>query len=306
MEGDCLNIMRTMPSKSVRLIYTDPPFNTGRSHGEFDDRWHKRQIDTAGLPDAIGGLMEVVRRAHDKATSNFVAYMAYRIVEMHRLLKDGGSLYYHCDHKTSHYMKIALDILFGSDNFRNEIVWRTGWVSGYKATSSAWMRNHDIILYYAKGKGFTFNKQYLKYRPEYINKAFTRTDEDGRRYRQRENRRYYEDDGGPNSGKGTPMEDTWNCSCLDELDSILFKSNIGEYEGYPTQKPIALASRIILASSNDGDVVLDPFCGSGTTLVAASALSRRRIGIDINPNAAALARKRLRAMEAPLLAGVAE
>jgi len=184
--------------------------------------------------------------------------MAQRIVEMHRVLKSTGSIYLHCDPTASHYLKIVLDDVFGKNNFRNEIVWRIGWVSGYKTKGNKFIRNHDVILYYTKGNEFVFNKEYIEYPADYVRR-----------------------DGKKPSGRGIPIEDTWNCNDGDRLDSIAIKSFSREKTGYPTQKPLALLHRIIKASSNEGDAVLDPFCGCATTCVAAQQLGRKWIGIDV-------------------------
>ena len=191
----------------------------------------------------------------------YLTYMAERLEEMKRLLKPAGSIYLHCDPTASHYLKIVMDGIFGKNSFRNEIIWRIGWVSGYKTQKRGWIRNHDTILYYtmsdeARAK---FNKEYIPYAPGYVRR-----------------------DGSRPTGKGIPIEDTWNCSSSDILDSIMIKSFSTEKTGYPTQKTLALLDRIIKASSNEGDVVLDPFCGCGTTIASAHNLNRRWIGIDIS------------------------
>ena len=243
--GDCLEVMRGMPSGSIDLIATDPPFNTGKDWGEFNDKWE----------DGLDGYLK---------------FMEPRLKEIHRLLKDTGSFYLHCDTNASHYIKVMLDSIFGMKHFRNEIVWRIGWVSGFKTQANSWIRNHDIILYYTRGETI-FNKKYIPYP-----KGYTRRD------------------GKKAMGKGVPIEDTWNCNEADTIDSIQIKSFSNEKVGYPTQKPVELLDRIIEASSNKGDVVLDPFCGSGTTLVAADRLQRAWIGIDVSPKAVEITAQRIK------------
>ena len=164
-----------------------------------------------------------------------------------------------------------MDAIFGAMHFRNEVIWRIGWVSGFKTQKLGWIRNHDVILYYLKSDEAKklFNKEYIPY-PE----GYTRRD------------------GQIPTGKGIPIEDTWNCSDTDRLDSIMIKSFSTEKTGYPTQKPLDLLERIIKASSNEGDVVLDPFCGCGTTIEAAKRLDRRYVGIDISAFAIDLIRQR--------------
>ncbi len=198
--------------------------------------------------------------------------MAIRLKAMKRVLKDTGSIYLHCDPTASHYLKMLMDVIFGKDNFRNEIVWRIGWVSGYKTQKRGWIRNHEIIFYYLKSQAGKekFNKEYIPYPTDYKRR-----------------------DGKIPTGKGFPIEDTWNCSSGDVLDSIMIKSFSKEKLGYPTQKPLDLLKRIIKANTDEGDVVLDPFCGCGTTVHAADVLKRKWIGIDISQFSAGLIRNRL-------------
>lgn len=186
------------------------------------------------------------------------------------LLSDTGSIYVHMDENRSHYIKIVLDEVFGNSNFKREIVWRIGWISGYKSAAKQWIRNHDTILYYTKGNTCTFNKKYIPYPPGYTRR-----------------------DGAEPEGKGYPIEDTWNCSELDSLNSIQIMSFSGEKVGYPTQKNENLLARIIECSSNPGDIVFDCFMGSGTTQAVAMKLGRRFIGADINLGAIQTTTKRL-------------
>lgn len=174
------------------------------------------------------------------------------------------------DENRSHYIKIVLDEVFGNSNFKREIVWRIGWISGYKSAAKQWIRNHDTILYYTKGNTCTFNKKYIPYPPGYTRR-----------------------DGAEPEGKGYPIEDTWNCSELDSLNSIQIMSFSGEKVGYPTQKNENLLARIIECSSNPGDIVFDCFMGSGTTQAVAMKLGRRFIGADINLGAIQTTTKRL-------------
>jgi site-specific DNA-methyltransferase (adenine-specific) len=283
---DNLFILNGLNSNLVDLIYLDPPFNSKRMYSapvgskaagsSFKDMWSWEDVNEEYLytlavkyPDltkfitSIGGI-------HSKSMAAYLTYMAQRIIEMHRLLKDTGSLYLHCDPTASHYLKIVLDEIFGKNNFRNEITWRIGWVSGFKTKASKFIRNHDVILYYTKGKDFTFNKQYIQYPENYVRR-----------------------DGKKPTGQGIPIEDTWNCSDGDRLDSIAIMSFSREKTGYPTQKPLALLNRIIQASSNKGVIVLDPFCGCATTCVAAQQLGRKWIGIDIEKQAVNILVERL-------------
>ena len=152
-----------------------------------------------------------------------------------------------------------MDEIFGVVNFQREIIWRIGWISGYKSIANNWIRNHDNILYYTKSSQYVFNKQYLPYPSNYVRRG---------------------NDSAP-TGKGFPIEDTWNCNEYDVLNSILLNSFSKEKVGYPTQKSEALLERIIKASSNEGELVADFFCGSGTTLAVAQKLNRNWIGVDM-------------------------
>lgn len=201
----------------------------------------------------------------------YLAYMAIRLIECQRILKKTGSIYLHCDPTMSHYLKTTMDCIFGEDQFRNEIVWRIGWVSGFKTQRRGWIRNHDTLLYYAYPKAVdTFNKEYIPYPEGYLRR-----------------------DGKKPTGKGIPIEDTWNCHDGDVLNSINIMSFSQEKVGYPTQKPLALLERIIKASSSEGDMVLDPFCGCATTCIAAERLKRQWIGIDVSHKAYDLVKERL-------------
>ena len=275
--GDNLPFLRGMNSGTVHLIATDPPFNKNRDFhatpdslaagARFEDRWrwdkdvHPEWVDA--IQDdwpAVWQVIEAARAASGDDMAAFLAWLGVRLMEMHRVLRDDGSLYLHCDPTASHYLKALLDAIFGTQNFRNEIIWRIGWVSGFKTQKRGWIRNHDTILYYVKSKAAQsrFNKEYLPYPQGYVRR-----------------------DGKPPTGKGFPIEDTWNSSVGDILDSIMIKSFSTEKVGYPTQKPLALYERIIKASSSEGDFVLDPFCGCATTPIAAERLGRQWIGMDI-------------------------
>lgn len=277
--GDCLYILRGMNSETVDLIYLDPPWNSKANYAapigskaagaEFKDTWSLSDVDVEWInliSEKHPALFRVLLAAMRDSDKSYLAYMAARLLEMRRILKPSGSIYLHCDPEMSHYIKLLMDSIFGRSTFRNEIVWRIGWVSGYKTQKRGWIRNHDILLYYASPEAAkAFNKHYIPYAPD---------------YRRRDGKRP--------TGKGIPIEDTWNCHAGDSMDSIMIKSFSQEKTGYPTQKPLKLLQRIIQASSNPGDMVLDPFCGCATTCVAADDYGRNWTGIDVSEKAADL------------------
>ena len=293
--GDNLKFLRQMNSESVDLIATDPPFNKGRDFhatpdslakgASFQDRWswetdvHQEWVDH--ITDDHPNVMNVVRGSRSSYGDDmgaFLCFVAVRLLAMRRVLKPTGSIYLHCDPTASHYLKELMDAVFGRKNFRNEIVWHyQGW---NKRLRDHIERRHDIILFYSRSKGSAFNYPTRPWdsKDEYIRvrKQRVRADENGREY-------VLSDAGGGKRVKrylddamryGVPLDDVWRIDKINNSDKI-------ERTGYPTQKPLALYERIILASSNKGDVVLDPFAGCATTCVAAERLGRQWVGIDI-------------------------
>jgi DNA modification methylase len=252
-----LEFLRKTKSDYIDLIYIDPPFYTGVDYKEFSDVW--------------------------QSLSEYLEFMNVRIEEMYRVLKSTGSFYCHCDPNAVFDLKIICDNIFGKSNFRREIIWNVGSVSGFKSQVKGWVRQHDTILYYTKSENFTFNKLYLPYKERYIKKMFRYKDENERLYRKRRSGRQYLDE-----KPGMLIGDVWN-----DIYSYQTRTRSKDYFGYPTQKPLKLLERIILGSSNEGDIVADFFCGSGTTLIAAKKLGRDWIGVDNNPKAIELCYKRL-------------
>jgi len=252
--GDNADVMHVLPSGCCDLIYADPPFDVAGSSGGGAAR------HTASGPDTRNrdGLLDFLRP---------------RLIEMHRLLSDKGSLYVHLDWRTVHHVKVMLDGIFGPRQFLNEIIW------SYRSGSrpSAWFaRKHDTILLYAKEPGrHVFNRQR------------------GGSYRTRD--LLFDADGGPyKSTRNGPVRFHRDGPVLTDVWDIPILSTVArERTGYPSQKPEALLARIVLASSNEGDVVGDFFCGSGTTCVAAKRLKRRWLGCDIDPDAVAITTRRL-------------
>ncbi|MBC6428654.1 MAG: GIY-YIG nuclease family protein [Cellvibrionales bacterium] len=301
---DNLDVLRGINSKSVDLIYLDPPFNkkkvftapigSSAEGAEFSDIFREEDIKNEWLDEirqdhyALHEFLNSVKNIEGRSSYNFfyLAYMAIRLIECQRVLRGTGSVYLHCDPTMSHYLKLLMDCIFGEKHFQNEIIWRIGWVSGYKTQKRGWIRNHDTILYYLKTAAAAkiFNKSYIPYPPDYVRR-----------------------DGKKPTGAGVPIEDTWNCSSADVLDSIMIKSFSKEKTGYPTQKPLALLQRIIRASSEPGDMVLDPFCGCATTLVAAESLQRDWVGVDVSYKAFELVKERLgREVPADMVSGEPE
>ena len=290
--GDNLPIMRGINSESIDLIYLDPPFNSKTNYAapigsaaagaEFKDTWTLSDVDNAWL-DLIEtkypALNRVIHAAMTNSDKSYLIYMAARLLEIKRILKDTGSIYLHCDPTMSHSLKLVMDAVFGKANFRNEIVW---YYKGNSIAKKLFPSKHDTLLYYAS-QNPTFNPIYVPY-AEATLRRYNHTDEDGRRYkisalRDGKQEKVY-------MGEGKMVDSVWDIP-------VIRKKN--ERTGYPTQKPLALLDRIIKASSNKGDVVFDPFCGCATTCVAADRLQREWIGIDISEKAAELVVERIKA-----------
>ncbi len=297
---DNLDILQGINSNSIDLIYLDPPFNKkkiftspirGSARGaSFSDIFRAKDVKDEWLQtikedqDKLYSFLESVRVIEGRTSYNFcyLAYMAIRLIEMHRILKDTGSIYLHCDPTMSHYLKILMDIIFGEKNFRNEVVW---YYRRWTATSKDFQRYHDIILRYCKSNNFVFN-------PIYIQSA---NEEKGRKegYKKNEKGELVR----MQSIRGKKWEikkDTKGVKSGDVFPISFIHPSAKERTNYPTQKPLALLERIIKASSNEGDIVLDPFCGCATTCIAAEKLNRQWIGIDVSVIAYELVQDRLK------------
>lgn len=346
--GDNLDVMRRhIAGESVDLVYLDPPFNSNQDYNvlfaekdgsqsaaqiqAFEDTWHWDQRAAYSYSEAVeaGGQIAQAMVAFrqllgDSDMMAYLAMMAPRIVELHRVLKETGSVYVHCDTTASHYLKVLLDAVFEPKRFRNEIIWKR--TSGH-SDARRYGRVHDAILYYAKGDSAKWNQIYQPYDQAYVDQYYRYRDPNGRRFMsdnlsasglqgggydyewkgirrvwrcpeetmnslEAQGRIFYTRNGIPrrkrylDEAKGLPIQDVWT-----DLEAL--RSWHNERLGYPTQKPEAILERIILASSDEGDVVLDPFCGCGTTISAAQRLNRRWIGIDITHLAVALIKHRL-------------
>lgn len=253
--GDNLQVLKTLMNDpevkgKVRLIYIDPPF---AARQEFMGSRGQQAYQ-----DKIVG-------------SQFLEFLRKRLVFLIELLTDDGSIYVHLDERKSHYVKTLMDEIFRESRFQREIIWRIGWLSGFKTQAKNWIRNHDVILFYTKNSSdFAFEKEYIPYSDNYVRRNGTKPE-----------------------GRGYPIEDTWNCNEIDKLDSIQIMSFSGEKTGFPTQKNENLVARIINVSSRPGDLVLDAFAGSGTTGAVAEKLGRRWIMIDCGKLAIYTMQKRL-------------
>ena len=305
--GDNLDILRGMNSECVDLIYLDPPFNSNRDYeapigskaagAAFKDTWTLSDLDVAWMgliadeQPAIANLLHTARLIHGKGMQSYLTMMAVRLLEMRRVLKETGSIYLHCDPTASHYLKLLMDAVFGSANFRNEVVW--SFTGRLMFTPYRFNAKHNSLLFYAKSKGHKLNEvtetitrdEYVQMKKQQIHIA-----EDGREWiwghagkgKSHEYRIYIDEV----LSKGRHLSTVWRIPIINTSSK--------ERVGYPTQKPLALLERIIQASSNPGDVVLDPFCGCATACVAADQLGRKWVGSDISPKAGELVNMRLR------------
>ncbi len=264
--GDCLEVARGLAASSVDLVYVDPPFFTQKTHSlvtrdrattfQFSDEW--------------------------KSRTEYIEFLRLRLKESRRVLKATGSLFFQCDTNASHHIRCLLDEVFGETMFRSEIIWH------YRRWSNSQrnpMPSHQTIFFYTKTGAYQYHQLFGDYSPS------TNVDQIlQRRQRDEHGKAVYARDGSDNvihdgHKKGVPIADVW--------DIPLLNPKAKERVGYPTQKPILLLERIIALVTSPGDLVLDPFSGSGTTLVAAELLGRNSMGIDVSVEAVELARQRL-------------
>jgi site-specific DNA-methyltransferase (adenine-specific) len=388
--GDNLDVLRQrVKDESVDLVYLDPPFNSDQDYNvlfaakdgtaaaaqiqAFEDSWHWDTASARTFADTVeaGGNVANALLAFEKLVGHndmlaYLAMMAPRLVELHKVLKPTGSLYLHCDPTASHYLKLLLDAVFGPEQFRNEIVWRR---SGSHNSAKRYGPVHDILLFYSKTDAYKWRRVFRPYLKGHVDGYFKKQDERGhywtnaltgagtrngesgqpwKGYDPTDGGRHWAvpgqiseelgidpdlsvqerldalDDAGfidhPGKGSqamptyrqyleaspGMPLQDIWayqphtkavlwgTDECIDQDVRWLLKQGDPERLGYPTQKPVGLMRRVIQSSTDAGDLVLDPFCGCGTTVHAAQLLDRRWIGIDITIHAVALIEKRLR------------
>lgn len=266
LSGDCLDQMRSIEPCSIDLIYLDPPFFTERKH-TLKNRERTKEFS---FDDSWG------------SDRGYAEFLKKRIEVMYSLLKETGSIFVHCDKSGEHIVRAILDQVFGVDNFQSEIIW------SYKRWSNSrkgLLPSHQNIYFYSKSKKFKFNRIYTSY------SETTNIDQIlQRRSRDEHNKSIYDKDSSGNvkngdKKKGVPLSDVWDIPYLNPKAK--------ERVGYPTQKPLLLLEQIIKLVTEEGDLVLDPFCGSGTTCVASKLLNRNYIGIDESPDAIELTRERL-------------
>ena len=272
--GDCLDVLRGMNSGTVHLIATDPPFKKNRDFhatpdslakgASFADRWnwdrdvHDEWVDAiADNWPKVEAVINLARTAYGDDMGAFLCWLGVRLMEMRRILREDGTIYVHIDHTAHAYVKALMDAIFGKKNFRNEIIWT---YSGGGVPKRDFPRKHDTLLRYTKSSDYTFHVERKAYKENTQEVGIHST--------------YSGADNKIDLERGTPITDWWT-------DIPTVTGWAPENTGYPTQKPLELYKRIIRASSNEGDIVLDPFCGCATTPVAAEELARQWIGIDI-------------------------
>lgn len=352
--GDCLDVLKDLskryPKPFIDLIYIDPPFNSKRNYNvlfekvdlkdvvaqkhAFTDTWSNvfyllELNDLSNLDKGLFDFLSVLNNSNSisKSAVAYLTTMSNRIWYMHKLLKNTGSFFLHCDPTMSHFLKIICDIIFGQNNFKNEIIWqRTSTHNDAKQGAKHFGRIHDVILFYSKSKKQSFNTIYKAYSNDYIKKAYNKIDNNGRRFKA-------SDMSGPGgASKGNPIF-TWNgirkhwrysyatMKKLHQENKIYYSSNgmpylkhyIDEMKGisvddlwsdikpasrterigYPTQKPENLLERIIKSCTQEGDLVADFFCGCGTAVSVSQRLNRKWLGVDISHLAVQIIEKRL-------------
>ena len=281
--ADNLDIMRGMDSDMIDLIYLDPPFNSKKQWkapigspaegASFKDIWTDEEVKDGWYSEIaeqyphIHQIILAAEHIYDHSMMIYLMAMGIRLIEMKRILQSAGCIYLHCDPTASHYLKLVMDSIFGKKNFQSEVIW------GYRTqgvSMSSWPKKHEVLLHYSGGMKPTFHPQQQRI---YYQKPFrhTKIDDHGKHY------------------ADVYVRDVWD----DDPETRALISQAKERTGWPTQKPLALLQRVIKASSNKGDMVLDPFCGCATACVAAEQLERQWIGIDISPSAETITKYRL-------------
>jgi len=264
--GDCLELLKGFENNSIDLIYLDPPFFT----------------NTIQKLKTRDGSKEFSYKDIWKSNEEYAEFLYYRFIELKRVLKDTGSIFVHCDKNSTHIVKTLLDDIFGLKQFQSEIIW---YYKRWSNSKKGLLPSHQTIYFYSKTKDFKFKTLYNNY------SETTNVDQIlQKRIRDNNGKTVYARDENGNTinsdiKKGVPLNDVWEIPYLNPKAK--------ERVGYPTQKPILLLERIIEIASNEGDTILDPFCGSGTTLVAGKLNKRKVIGMDISEDAIKLTKSRL-------------
>ncbi|MDO4566421.1 MAG: site-specific DNA-methyltransferase [Oscillospiraceae bacterium] len=280
IRGECVSACAYLKERGVQvdLVYIDPPFASGADYAKKVYVRRNPKVAEAMAQAERELDIDELRAFEEKMYGDvwdkekYLNWMYENLMAIKSVMSETSSIYVHLDWHIGHYVKILMDEIFGEDSFQREIIWRIGWISGYKSADKNWIRNHETIFYYSKSDDFVFNKEYIPYPSDYVRR-----------------------DGNAPDGKGIPVEDTWNCNEADKLDSIQIMSFSSEKVGYATQKPEALLERIIKASSNEGMLVADFFGGSGVTAAVAARLGRRFIHCDVGLNSVQTTRDRLAA-----------
>lgn len=269
IQGNCIEKLKEFEANQIDLVYFDPPFFTQKKHS-LTTRDNSKIFEFDDIFNSLEDYLNLIESA---------------LIQCRRILKDTGSVFLHCDKTASHYIRMVMDRVFGRDNFQSEIVWSyKRWSNSKKGLLNA----HQIIFFYSKTKDFRFNTIYTKY------SATTNLDQILQdRERSENGKSIYKRDNNGNiyigkEKKGVPLSDVWEIPFLNPKAK--------ERIGYPTQKPVLLLNQIINITTEEGDLILDPFCGSGTTCVSAKLLKRNYIGIDISLDAVKLANSRLEEM----------
>ena len=294
---DNLKVLNGLNSESVDLVYLDPPFNSKRLYNapigsraegsQFKDTWkwsdvNEYQLDIIAndFPE-LAEYIDIIDEVSDISMKAYITYMAQRVIQLHRILKPTGSIYYHCDPIAGHFVKLMLDCVFGDTNLVNEIIWS---YQGTGESKTAFKRKHDNIYFYSKNKkNYFFNeKETMEQISDFSKSKYNKEDENGRykEIRHKDGAIYKQ-----YMRSEMRMRDVWEIPIINAMSK--------ERTGYPTQKPLALLERIIKASCPEGGIVLDPFCGCATTCVASQRLKRKWIGIDIEDKAVDLLIERL-------------